>query len=122
VPFEYERNERTAGETKYPLRKMIKLAADGIMGFSTKPLRIIGSIGIFSIFVSFIILVYSILSYVYGWNHLTPGWTSIMITITFLTGIQLLSIWVMSEYIGKIFEETKNRPQYIINKKINIDE
>lgn len=121
APLEYERNERFAGKTKYPLKKMMKLATDGIMSFSTKPLRIIGGIGLFSILISIAILVYSVLSFIFEWNSLTAGWTSIMITITFLTGIQLLSIWIMSEYIGKIFEETKNRPQYIIRKTINID-
>ena len=107
--------------TKYPLRKMLKLAADGIIGFSTKPLKLLGGLGIISILISFIILIYAILSFVYEWNTITAGWTSIMVAITFFAGVQLLSIWVISEYIGRIYEETKNRPQYIIDKKINIE-
>ena len=119
--FEYERQERFAGKTKYPLKKMLKLAGDGIISFSTKPLKLLGSLGILSIFVSFIILIYALISYIFDLNALTPGWTSLMVAITFFSGIQLLSIWISSEYIGRIYDETKQRPQYIINKKINID-
>lgn len=121
IPFEYERKERFAGKTKYPLKKMLKLASDGIIGFSTKPLRIVGVLGIISIILSIAILIYSLISYIYGLNNLTPGWTSIMVTVTLFSGVQLLSIWIMSEYIGRIYDESKKRPQYIIEKKINID-
>lgn len=119
--FEYERKERFAGKTKYPLKKMLKLAADGIISFSTKPLKVLGGLGLFSILISFIILVYAILSFIFSWNTIIPGWTSIMVAITFFAGVQLLSIWVMSEYIGRIYDETKQRPQYIIDKTINIE-
>ena len=122
VPFEYERNERLAGKTKYPLKKMVKLALDGVLSFSTKPLKIIGGLGLLSLVLSVIIIIYSLLSYIFNWNNLAPGWTSIMVTITFFTGMQLLSVWMMSEYIARIYDETKNRPQFIIDKKINIDE
>ncbi len=120
VPFEYERNERAAGKTKYPLKKMLKLASDGIISFSNKPLKIIGGIGIFSIFISFIILIYALLSFFLKWNDLTPGWTSLMVAITFFAGVQLSSLWIISEYISRIYDESKNRPEYIINKKINL--
>ena len=119
--FEYERKERFAGKTKYPLKKMLRLASDGIIGFSTKPLKLVGGLGMLSIFVSFVILIYAVLSYFLKWNNLTPGWTSIMITVTFLSGVILLSLWMIGEYISRIYDESKNRPQYIINKKINID-
>lgn len=119
--FEYERKERFAGKTKYPLKKMLKLAADGIIGFSTKPLKILGGLGLISILISFIILIYSLLSFAFKWNNITPGWTSIMVAITFFAGVQLLSLWMISEYIGRIYDETKKRPQYIIDKTINID-
>ena len=118
--YEYERKERFAGETKYPLKKMLKLAADGIISFSTKPLKIVGGFGIFSIIVSILLLIYTLISYVLKLNHLSAGWTSIMVAITFFAGVQLTSIWIMSEYIGRIYDETKQRPQYIIDKKINI--
>lgn len=120
--FEYERQERFAGKTKYPLKKMLKLASDGIISFSTKPLKLIGGIGLVSIFISFVILIYALLSYIFNWNDLTSGWTSIMVAITFFAGVQLVSIWMISEYIARIYDDTKRRPEYIIDKKINIEE
>lgn len=121
-PIEYERQERFAGKTKYPLKKMLKLASDGIISFSTKPLKIIGGIGIVSIFISFILLIYAILSYIFKWNNLASGWTSLMVAITFFAGVQLVSIWMISEYIARIYDDTKQRPEYIIDEKINIKE
>lgn len=117
--YEYERQERVAGKTKYPLKKMLKLASDGIISFSTKPLKIVGALGIISIIISMIILIYALISYALKLNHLSAGWTSIMVTVTFFAGVQLLSLWIMSEYIGRIYDEAKERPQYIIDKKIN---
>ncbi len=122
TPFEYERKERFAGKTKYPLKKMLKLASDGIISFSSKPLKMVGGLGMLSVLASFIILIYSVLSYIFNWNHLTAGWTSLMVTITFLAGIILISLWMISEYIGRIYDEVKARPQYIIDKTININE
>lgn len=122
TPIEYERQERFAGKTKYPLKKMLKLASDGIISFSTKPLKIIGGIGIISILISFILLIYAILSYAFKWNNLAPGWTSLMVAITFFAGVQLVSIWMISEYIARIYDDTKKRPEYIIDEKINIKE
>lgn len=119
TPFEYERQERFAGKTKYPLKKMLKLASDGIISFSTKPLKIVGYIGILSILLSIAILIYSLISFAFKLNDLTAGWTSIMVTVTFFAGIQLISVWIMSEYVGRIYDETKKRPEYIIDKKIN---
>ena len=119
--FEYERNERFAGKTKYPLKKMLKLASDGIIGFSTKPLKLVGGLGIFTMFLSFCLLIYAILSFAFKWNFLTPGWTSIMVTVTFFSGVILISLWMIGEYISRIYDESKNRPQYMIKKKINID-
>ena len=121
IPFQYERKERFAGKTKYPLKKMLKLASDGIISFSTKPLKIVGGLGILSIVISFILLIYALLSYAFKLNNLSAGWTSLMLGITFFAGVQLLSLWIMSEYIARIYDESKNRPQYIIEKKINIE-
>ena len=119
--FEYERKERFAGKTKYPLKKMLKLASDGIIGFSTKPLKMIGKLGMFTMFISFCLLIYAILSFIFKWNYLTPGWTSIMVVVTFFSSIILISLWMMGEYISRIYDESKARPQFIIKKKINID-
>ena len=121
IPLEYERKERFAGKTKYPLKKMLKLASDGITSFSAKPLKILGVLGLISVIASIVILIYALISYIFNLNQLTAGWTSIMVTVTFLGGMQLLSIWLISEYIGKIYDESKGRPEYIIDKKINID-
>ena len=118
--YEYERKERFAGKTKYPLKKMLKLASDGIISFSTKPLKIIGGLGIFSVIISFIILIYSIVSFTCKLNNLTAGWTSIMCTVTFLGGVILISLWMIAEYIARIYDETKQRPQYIVDRTINI--
>ena len=117
----YERQERQAGKTKYPFRKMWKLASDGIISFSTKPLKIVGGLGILTIILSILILIYSLVSYAFDLNNLTAGWTSIMVAITLFSGVQLLSIWIISEYIARIYDETRNRPQYIIDKKINVE-
>ena len=119
--FEYERKERFAGKTKYPLKKMLKLASDGIISFSTKPLKIVGVLGAFSIILSFFVLVYSVLAYIFKFGDFASGWTSIMVAITFFAGVQLLSLWIISEYIGRIYDEVKQRPQYIIDKKVNFD-
>ena len=120
MPYEYERQERFAGKTKYPLKKMLKLASDGIISFSNKPIKLVGALGMFSIVISILLLVYAIISYIFKLNNLSAGWTSIIVAITFFAGVQLLSLWVISEYIGRIYDEAKGRPQYIIDKKINI--
>lgn len=119
IAYEYERQARFAGKTKYPLKKMIQLASDGIISFSTKPLKLVGGLGIITIIISVAILIYSLVSYAFDLNQLEPGWTSIMVAITLFSGVQLLSIWIISEYIARIYTETKQRPQYIIDKKIN---
>jgi len=119
--YEYERKERVAGKTKYPLKKMLKLASDGIIGFSMKPIKAIGILGCISILVSIIIMIVGIVSFASGKHFLTNGWASIMFTMTFLAGIILLSLAIMGEYIARIYDEAKERPQYIIDKTINID-
>jgi polyisoprenyl-phosphate glycosyltransferase len=118
--IEYERNERFAGETKYPLKKMIKFASDGIIAFSSKPLRLMTCLGCMTILLAFIILVYSILRKFFG-TTVESGWTSIMVAITFFSGIQLFSLGVMGEYVARIYDESKNRPLYIIKEKVNFD-
>ena len=122
TPFEYERKERYAGKTKYPLKKMLKLAQDGIFSFSIKPLKIVGAMGILSVIISIILFVYAVLSYAFDWNNLVPGWTSLMVTMTFIGGMILISLWMIGEYIGRIYDETKRRPEYIIDETINIEE
>lgn len=117
--YEYNRVNRVAGKTKYPFKKMFKLATDGILSFSAKPLKVVGAIGFFSVIVSIAILAYSIVSFVFKLNSLTPGWTSIMCTMTFIGGIILISLGMIGEYIARIYEESLGRPEYIIDELIN---
>lgn len=113
---EYERHERFAGESKYPLKKMITFALDGITSLSIKPIRIVTGLGFLICCFSFIALIYSIVMKLMG-NTVT-GWTSITLSIWLLGGIQLLSLGVIGEYIGKIYNETKQRPRFIIADKL----
>ena len=112
----YERHERFAGESKYPLKKMLALAFDGITSFSIKPIRMISVVGVISFLVSIGILIYSLIVNYFG-NTIT-GWTSLACSIWALGGIQLLAIGIIGEYIGKIYNETKERPKYFIESFI----
>ncbi len=120
-PFEYERKERFAGKTKYPLKKMLKLAKDGIFGFSLKPLKMIAVLGTIFGLASFIILIYSILAFIFNWLHLSVEGTILLVVMTFIGSAICLSLWMIGEYIGRIYDETKNRPQYIIEKTLNMN-
>lgn len=118
--IEYERDERFAGETKYPLKKMVKFASDGIFAFSTKPLRIVMTIGLLSVLLSFIVLVYAVTVKLFG-NDVEAGWASIMVAITFFSGIQLLGLGIVGQYIARIYDESKNRPIYIVKDTVNLE-
>ena len=109
---EYERNERFAGESKYPLKKMIAFALDGITSFSIKPIRLILWIGVMICFLTIGVLIYSLIQKIAG--NTVDGWTFIVCSIWLLSGIQLLSLGVVGEYIGKIYIEIKARPKYIV--------
>ena len=111
----YERKERFAGETHYPLSKMLALAIDGITSLSVKPLRLISTLGIIMSVVSMIGLVWAIVSKLLGFT--ATGWASIVSAICLLAAIQLICIGIIGEYIGKIYMEVKNRPRYIISER-----
>lgn len=113
----YERNERFAGESKYPLKKMLNFAWDGITSFSVKPLRLICTIGFVILFVSIGIMIYTLVQKILG--NTIAGWTFLSISIWFIGGLQMISIGIIGEYIGKIYSETKARPRYIISKNLN---
>ena len=113
----YERAERFAGESKYPLKKMIAFAADGITSFSVKPIRLVFSAGVVVFLISLVMLLYALVSKIAG--HTSAGWTSLMGSIWLLGGIQLLSLGIVGEYIGKIYNETKRRPRFIIESVLN---
>lgn len=108
----YERHERFAGESKYPLKKMLAFAFDGISSFSVKPIRFIVWLGFFVFFVSLAILAYSVVRHVMG--HTVLGWSSLIVSIWALGGLQLLAIGIIGEYIGKVYMETKGRPKYAV--------
>jgi glycosyltransferase involved in cell wall biosynthesis len=112
----YERNERFAGESKYPLKKMLNFAWDGITSFSVKPLRLIASFGVFTILVSLGLLIYSIVMLILG--QAFTGTKFLAISIWFLGGVQLVGLGVVGEYVGKIYSETKARPRYIISENL----
>ena len=111
----YERHERLAGESHYPLKKMLALAIDGITSLSTKPIRIITTFGFVIAILSLIGIIWSIITFALG--KTVAGWASLVTIIFFFSGIQLLSLGVIGEYIGKIYLETKARPRFIIEKR-----
>ena len=110
----YERHERLAGESKYPLKKMLALAVDGITSLSIKPIRFIVFLGFMIFMCSILMLIYSLVQHFLG--NTSIGWTSLIVSIWAIGGLQLLAIGVIGEYIGKIYLETKERPRYIIEK------
>lgn len=112
----YDRNERYAGESKYPLSKMLNFAIDGITSFSVKPLRLITTLGVLFVLIAIGIIGYAIYEYLSG--HTVAGWTSLLVSMWFIGGVILTSIGVIGEYIGKIYREVKRRPRYFIEKQI----
>ncbi len=111
----YERSERMAGKSHYPLKKMLALAFDGITSLSVKPIRIITGLGVVISFVSFLMILYALISWICG--RAVAGWASNLIATALLGGIQLISLGVIGEYVGKIFLETKQRPRFIISER-----
>lgn len=112
----YKRQVRQAGESKYPLKKMISFAFDGLTSFSVKPIRFIFFLGVLIFVASIIMSIYSLMRYLGG--QTVSGWTFLSISIWLLAGIQMLSLGILGEYLGKIYAETKNRPRYLIEKKV----
>lgn len=116
---EYDRSERLAGTTKYPLRKMLAFASDGIFSFSSKPLKLITRMGMLTVVLAFIVLVYSLCAKLLGLPEVERGWTSIMMAITLFSGVQMLSLGVIGQYIARIYDESKNQPQYIVRETVH---
>lgn len=112
----YERAERFAGESKYPLKKMLNFAWDGITSFSVKPLRLICTLGFVILFISIIIMIYSLVRKLTG--NTIDGWTFLNISIWFIGGLQMISLGVIGEYVGKMYNETKARPRFIIAENL----
>ena len=110
----YDRKERVAGESKYPLKKMLALAFNGISSFSVKPISMVLGLGMIIVVCSLLAAIYALISYFTG--HVQPGWTSLILSIWFLGGLNLLAIGLVGQYIGKIYMEVKHRPRYNIEK------
>ena len=113
----YERSERFAGESKYPLKKMLSFAVDGITSFSVKPIRLITTLGVLIFAVSVLCLLWLLVTKLFG--HTVEGWTTLMGSVWALGGIQLLCLGILGEYIGKIYKEVKHRPRFVIDQLLN---
>lgn len=113
---EYERDERHAGETGYPLKKMIKFALDGITGFSDVPLRLVFNLGIFVSIFSILLIMYVLFSWLFLDTNV-QGWTSLMVVILFIGGIQMIGIGIIGEYLSRVSHNVKDRPLYIIREE-----
>lgn len=120
IPYYYVREPRYAGETKYPLSKMIQFATSALLYFTRKPLKLATQLGFLSILMGLLLTFYVFFSLIVRPHATVSGWASTMIIIIFFGGVQLLTIGVIGEYIGCIFDEVKNRPIYIIDKKYNL--
>ena len=116
----YDRKERVAGESKYPLSKMLSFALDGITSFSVRPLRYIVMLGLLFILISLVAIIYGIVVYVEG--KTIPGWTSLLVSMWFIGGSILMAIGIIGEYIGKIYKEVKRRPRYFVERTIGIED
>lgn len=108
----YRRAERTAGVSKYPLKKMLSFAASGVTSFSTKPLHIIGAVGLVVVLIAIVAVVYSLVQWALG--RVVDGWTTTVCSIWFIGGVQLVCLAVLGEYIGRIYQEAKHRPRYLV--------
>jgi len=110
----YERSERFAGESKYPLKKMLSFAFDGITSFTVKPIKAVTTIGVIACLIAVVMGIFAIVRQISG--QTVSGWASLMCSVWFIGGLQLLGLGLIGEYIGKIFKEVKRRPLYIIEK------
>jgi dolichol-phosphate mannosyltransferase len=119
VPYKYQREARFAGETKYPIRKMIHFAATAMLYFSKKPLKLATGMGFITVLIGIIYALWALIGKIVGFSHALSGWSSIIILIVFFGGVQLLTVGVLGQYIGILFDEIKDRPEYIIEKKEN---
>jgi glycosyltransferase involved in cell wall biosynthesis len=120
ISVEYKRDARIAGISKYPLKKMIKFAVDGILSFSTKPLQLSITLGFTCSSLALAGIAYALFLRLFT-NIWVPGWTAIMIAVLFIGGVQLICLGILGGYIGRIYNEMKNRPLYVINEKVNLN-
>jgi dolichol-phosphate mannosyltransferase len=119
IPFYYERKARIAGETKYPFRKMFGFATTALLYFSKKPLKLVVGLGFFAVVIGLVLGIWFTLGKIYGFSKAETGWTSTITIMIFFGGVQLLTIGIVGQYIGVLFDEIKNRPEYIVDEKRN---
>lgn len=117
----FKRDKRFAGQTHYPFSKMLNFALEGIISFSVKPLRLAGYLGFFTAVVGFLGIVYALYRRLFlPHQYWVTGWTALFVAVMFVGGIQLLTIGIIGEYVGKIYQQLQNRPLYIVKEKINL--
>lgn len=119
IPYYYERDVRWAGKSKYPFRKMLRFGLNAMFYFSKKPLRMAAGLGFLAVLVGLFLAIWFTLGKIYGFSKAESGWTSIITIVTFFGGVQLLTVGVLGQYIGILFDEVKARPEYIIDEKRN---
>jgi dolichol-phosphate mannosyltransferase len=119
IGLEYDRHERFAGETKYPFRKMTRFATDALTSFSAVPLKLASTLAFLSLLITAVVAVYVIWSLVF--LDAVPGWASLLLVLSFFAGIQLLTLGIMGEYVGRIYMEVKGRPMYIADQRLGLD-
>jgi dolichol-phosphate mannosyltransferase len=117
----FEREERFAGETKYPFKKMVKFAIDGVLSFSQVPLKVASAFGFVSAGISFFFMIYGVVAKTFFPQTVVPGWASTFSAILFIGGVQLICLGILGEYVGRIYEEVKKRPLYIVQEEINFE-
>lgn len=120
VALPYRRAERFAGETKYPLRKMLRFATDGLLSFSTKPLQLSIGLGAFSSLLAFAGIVYALGVRLFT-DRWVEGWAGLFIAVMFLGGVQLITVGILGEYVGRIYNEVKRRPLYVVGETVGLD-
>jgi glycosyltransferase involved in cell wall biosynthesis len=121
VGVSYRREARSAGETKYPTRKMLRFATDAITSFSTAPLRVVGAVGFAMVAFCFVYLCYTLFVRLFT-DNTVEGWTSVIVLLLLIGGVQLVSLGVIGQYIGRIFDEVKERPLYVISEVVEAPE
>jgi dolichol-phosphate mannosyltransferase len=121
TPFYYERDPRHAGSTKYSLKKMLRFATTGVFYFSKKPLKLATTFGFLSVLAGLTLSLWLILNKIFAPQYLVSGWTSLVLVVIYFGGVQLLTIGILGQYIGSLFDEVKKRPEYIIDEMTHLD-
>jgi dolichol-phosphate mannosyltransferase len=120
--LEYVRQERYAGETKYPVRKMLKFATDGLLAFSMVPLKLASLLGFLCSGFSVLGIAWGLVIRFFYPARAVPGWTSLLVAVVFLGGVQLICLGIIGEYLARVYDEVRNRPLYVCDEEVNLGE